>query len=270
MGFLKKGVLVLVCVLIFIVILIGNGFLALGLSLSYNNIQNELVPVVKEVAIDNLNIEGELNADFDLITDNYCDSYDEFTFNKEGYAFAIPCSVIQNGSEAFVSYGVDAFVKEIYYQEYDCDFWKCFEKSEYPTFLVSEKARDYWMGKFYLTLLIFIVLIVSVFFLVEEKTNSMVLVGSFLIVGSLPFLAIDKIMSFFLEKIYLELVAAFFSSSHSVFLISLSVGIILLGAGIAVKFWDFGNFISEKFGKKKNANSRTISGKRSKRNKTAC
>jgi len=250
MGFLKRGGLVFVCILLFLVILLGNTFLTLGLSLKYDNVQSELVPVVKEFAIDNLNIEEDLGADFDLIADNYCENYDEFVFNKEGYTFVIPCEVIQKGSEAFVSYGIDAFVKEIYYKEYNCDFWDCFKDSEYPTFLVSEKAQNYWMGKFYFALLFFFILAGLIYILAETSASSFMTTGSLLVVDSLPFLAIDKIMSFFVDKDYVELVTAFFSSAHFVFLISLILGLVFLGIGIGFKFWNLGEFIKEKFGKK--------------------
>lgn len=252
MAFIRKGILVLVCVLMFVLILVGNSFLTLGLSLKYDNVQSELVPVVSGVAIDNVNIDEKLKSDFDSAMKFYCKTNSEFTFSQQGYTFVIPCSVVANGSDAVVAYGVDSFVKEVYYKNYDCDFWKCFKESQYPTFLVSEKAQNYWMGKFWLVFVIFLVLAGLTYFLVENKENAPMILGILLAAGSLPFLAIGKIASLFIDKTYIELVVAFFSSAHSVFLISLILGLILLGVGIALKFWDLEQFISEKFkGKKK-------------------
>lgn len=251
MGFIRKGVLVFVCILMFVLILVGNSFLTLGLSLKYDNVKSELVPVAREMFIGNANIDDKLKSDFDSTMKFYCQTNSEFTFSQQDYTFVIPCSVVANGSDAVVAYGVNSFVKEIYYKNYDCDFWKCFEESQYPTFLVSEKAQNYWMGKFYLILIIFLVLAGLTYFLVENKENAPFILGILLAVGSLPFLAIGKIASLFIDKTYIELVAAFFSSAHSVFLISLILGLILLGIGIGLKFWDFEQFISAKFNKKK-------------------
>lgn len=252
MGFFRKGGLGFFCVIAFILLLISGILLTLSLSLRYENIQNELVPVAKEIAIDEINIEDKLKADFDLVMTAYCQNYDEFVFNEQGYTFVIPCSIIANGSDAVIEYGVDAFVKEIYYKNYECDFWGCFGDSEYPTFLVSEKAQDYWTGKFYLSILIFIVFAGLMYFLVESKINLMIIIGILFIVAALPFLAISKILSFFVEQTYLELFTAFFSSSHSVFLISLILGIILLGLGILLKIKGTEMFTAKKpAGKKK-------------------
>ena len=241
MGFFRKGGLSIVCILILLVILLGNAMFTLGLSLSYDNIQNELVPVVKDVAIDNLDIEKELEADFDSVMQIYCQNNEEFVFSQEGYSFVIPCSIVAQGSDAVVEYGIDSFVKEIYYKDYDCDFWSCMSESQYPTFLVSEKARDYWMGKFALSFFILLALLVLMYFLVEDKTNSFVIGGSLLVVGALPFLALNNILAPFFEKIYLDMFAAFFSSAHSVFIISLVIGLILLGLGIVFKTTRWGN-----------------------------
>ena len=252
MGFIRKGVLVFVCIFMFILILVGNSFLTLGLSLKYENVKGELVPVAKEMVLGSANIDDKIKSDFDSSMKIYCQTNSEFTFSQQGYTFVIPCSVVAEGSDAVVAYGVDSFVKEIYYKNYDCDFWKCFDESQFPVFLVSEKAQKYWMGKFYLILIIFIALAGLTYLLVENKENAPMILGIFLVIGSLPFLAIGKIVSLFLNKTYIELVAAFFSSAHSVFLISLIFGLVLLGVGVGLKFWDFEEFIREKFkGKKK-------------------
>jgi len=254
MSFIKRSGLVIVCILLFIVILVGNILLTLGLSLRYENIQNELVPVVKEVAIDNFHIEEELNADFDSLADDYCDNYEDFVFNREGYTLVFPCEVIQNGSDAFVSYGVDAFVREIYYKNYECGFWDCFGNSENPKtpfFLVSAQSQSYWMGKFYWALFLFLFFAGLIYLLAETNASSFLITGSLLVVGSLPFLAIGKIASWFVEARYLEFAVAFLSSASSVFWISFILGLVFFGVGLGFKFWNLKEWISEKFGKKK-------------------
>ncbi|MDP2628588.1 MAG: hypothetical protein Q8P15_01675 [Nanoarchaeota archaeon] len=255
MGFFRKGGLMIVCVLAIILILLGNTFLTLGLSLRYDNIHNELLPVAEKIAFENANISEKLDSDFSLISEEYCDNYENFTFTQNEFNVVIPCEVVQNGSEAFISYGVEAFVNEAYYKEYDCEFWDCVSESvlnsEAPIVLVSEKSKDYWMGKFYLTFFLFLVSAGLIFFIVEEKTNSFVLLGIFLVVASLPFLFLSKILSPFFDQIYLELFTALFSNSHTVFLISIISGLILFGLGLGFKLGNFGYIISKKFERKK-------------------
>lgn len=252
MSFIRKGTLVIVCVFLFILLLVGNSLLILGLSLQYGHLQKELLPVVKEVAVDSLNITDKLEKDFSSVMKIYCQNNSEFVFDTEGYTFVIPCSVIENGTDAVVDYGIESLAKEIYYKKYDCGFWDCQkDKSQPPLFLISEKAQKYWMGKFYISLIVLVILLALGYFLIENKINLAIIAGSLLTVASLPFLAISKILSSFVSQDYLKFLTAFFSSAHSVFLFSLIFGLVILGVGIGLRIWKSRKPVSKKVKKKK-------------------
>ena len=90
----------------------------------------------------------------------YCQNNSEFVFREDtsGYTFSIPCDIVAQGSEAIVDYGVNSLIEQVYYEDYDCEFWDCIGKTSSPLFLISEKAKNYWNSKFYLALMASVVL----------------------------------------------------------------------------------------------------------------
>ncbi len=252
MGFIRGGLFVIASVLLALFFLFGNAFLTLGLSLDYDNVQPELVSVVKDLTEDNLNLEQEIEEKFESM-ELHCENNSEFVFSYEsGQTFVIPCDIISEGLDAVVEYGINSFVEEIYYKDYDCDFWDCLGKEEVPFFLVSEKARDYWNNKFCFLLIVSVILIALMFFLVEQKSHLFFVVGSLLAISALPFMKINWALSF-LDTSFLQFFTIFFVKAYVVFLISFSLGIILLMIGFVLKLLEVGFKISrffERFKKK--------------------
>jgi hypothetical protein len=106
---------------------------------------------------------------------------------------------------------------------------------ESPFFLVSQHAKDYWNGKFYLSLVVALVLIAVMFFLVERKANLAIIAGGVLVVASFPFLKVGWLVSLFSGE--LEVFGSLFTKTLIVFWISLILGIILIGVGIGLRIW---------------------------------
>jgi len=248
MGFIRGGLLVIVSVLLFISILAGSIFLTLSWSLEYENVKEEMSSVILDFADTDFNLTQAIEQDFPRMQ-IYCQNDSEFVFNQEGYTFVIPCSVVEQGPEVVVEEGIKGFIDEIYYKKYECDFWNCITEDSDPFFLLSAKAKDYWMSKFYLVFFVIIVLGVLVFLLVEGKTNFPILLGILSIVAALLAVKMNWLFSLFGENAY-RLFFIFFNQSYAVFLRFLIIGIVILVFGIVLKFFKVGFKISEFFSKK--------------------
>ena len=242
MGILRGGLVTTVCVLLFTSLLVGNVLMTFDLSLDYENVQPELRNIMMDFLQDT-DIFEELEASYpDLVF--FCESNSEYAFSEEGINYVVPCDVISQGSEEVLDKLVTDMIEEVYYKEYDCGFFDCIGEEEQPLFLISEHAKNYWAGKFYLALVISIVLIAVLFFLVEVKSNALVITGALLMVSSLPFMKIKGILSFF-NKSFLQYIAIFFNQAFTVFLRVFIFGLFVLGAGILWKFFAVGFKISD-------------------------
>lgn len=250
MGIIRGGLLVLTSVLLLISFLAGNIFLTMDLSLDYDNIQPEIVSIVMDIFKSETNLNQVVVDKFPFM-ETYCESHSEFVFNEQGYTFAIPCSVISQNFDAIVEQAANSLAKDIYYREYTCEFWKCFEEMKLPFFVISKKAKDYWHNKFYLSLTISAILIILIFFLVEYKTNWPILVGSLLTISALPFMKLTWLLSLISNELFMKFFASFFTKSYDVFLIALTIGIIVLIIGIILKFFKIGFKVSNLLSKSK-------------------
>ena len=238
MGIIKGGLFVGASILLFLCFLVGNIFLTLSLSLEYETVQPELISVIENIAKTEINLTEKINSNFEFM-ELYCQNYSEFVFSQEGHTFIIPCETVSQGSEAVLNQGIDDLVKEIYYQEYDCNFWDCFQKTERPFFLVSEKAQNYWSSKFYFALIVSIILIGLMFLLIENRLNLLIVVGSLLTIASIPFMKFNWALAFISNEFISQFFTIFFIKSYTVFLTNLIFGIIILGAGITLRILYF-------------------------------
>ncbi len=261
MGVIKGVLLVFVCILIFFSVSVGSFLWTVSSSLQYERVQPGLSSLVDKVIgnqIDvvggQLGIEKELN-DLMPTIETYCQSNQEYTFTYEENNIVIPCNILTQGPKAVVSHGANYFIEQYYYQEYDCDFWDCFDESETPLFLISQKARDYWQNKFYLSLIIFFILAVLAFFLVEKKANFFILTGGLAIIAALPLIKIGA-LAFRLSNAMGDLgeyasdiVLLFFNQANNVFIKIIIFGAVFLVVGIVLKLFNFGVGITNFFGK---------------------
>ncbi|MEK6906471.1 MAG: hypothetical protein AABW81_02525 [Nanoarchaeota archaeon] len=103
-------------------------------------------------------------------------------------------------------------------------------------------------NKLFISFFVSIILVVLMFFLIEDKTSFPLVIGALLVVSSLPFMKINAFFSFFDSSIT-DFITIFFSKSYTVFLISFILGILILGVGIALKLFGIGLKLNEYFSK---------------------
>jgi len=242
MGMIRSGLLVTASVFLFVGFLLMNSLLVVSNSLEYENVQNEIAPVVTEV------IEGvdfsEVIDENNKVIEDYCKNHSEFVFEADEQEISVSCDSIEQGRDAIVNEAISEFVEYIYYDDYECGFIDCFGKSKRPYFLISEHAKNYFENKFYLVLLICLGISFAVFFLVENKSNAPILVGGFLIVSALPFIKLDKVVSFFSENSFFQLFTFLFAQSYFVAVKTIIFGVLLIAFGIMIKFFKIGFWIS--------------------------
>lgn len=252
MGFFRSTGLIVVCVLFFVFLVAGNSLLTLSLSLNYENVRPQVVSVGKDLINQHsgINLTEKVQENY-AIMQKYCEDNSEYVFSYNGYTAVIPCEDVEQGADKIIEESLESIVYEIYYKDYGCGFWDCFsqDENEIPLFLVSEKAQDYWQGKFYLALLISVALLVAMFFLIESKQNFFVISGSLIIVSALPFAKLNSLIISG-NELTSHLLNIFISEAGTVFIGGFILGIIILGVGIAWHFLNLGNFISDKIKKK--------------------
>jgi hypothetical protein len=253
MGFFKGGLLTVSVILLFLSLLAMNSFLTISMSLSYDNVKAELGSVVEEIARGEMDLDGQINNNFDELVE-HCVNNSEYNLVQGELNMIIPCKVVDQGSEAVVDYGINQLIEEVYYKDYNCDLWDCLkEEGDKPFVLVSEKAHDYWQGKFYLCLFLVMVFSVLSFFFVENKNSAPIAVGIPFVIASLPFAKLTWLLSFLAPAgDIMQFFTVFFSKSYIVFLIGLILGIVLIGVGIVLKLLKVGQYVSDKAGKVKN------------------
>jgi hypothetical protein len=252
MGAIKGILLVFVCVFLFVSLLLVNTFLTLSLSLDYKNVKTEMRGVLDNLFEDQ-NLETVVENNFEIMK-LFCQTNSEYIFNYDNseYNFVLPCNIITQGSDVVVEYIINDFVDEFYYKDYDCNFMDCFSQMSFeseekitPFFLISEKAKNYWNSKFYFAFLVSLGLIGFLFFLAERKSNVFIITGSLLIAVALPFMKLDWALSLISGESLLGLLNVFFSESYTIFVISLVLGILLLGIGVLLKLFKIGFKISD-------------------------
>ncbi len=249
MGFIRGGLFVIVCVLFFVSLLLVNSLFTIRNSIQYDNIKAELVPVIANSLEEDANLSGIIESQMPEM-EAYCENNSEYVFSEQGETFEISCDSVREGGDAVVNEAISNFVENVYYKNYDCNFWNCFTKEKGNMFfLVSLKTKNYFQGKLYLFLFISLILLALMFLLIENKTNLALITGGLIIISSLPFLKLEGFISFFTDKSYLQFFTFLFTQSYFVFLASLILGCVVLGTGLVLKFFVVGFKISGFFSK---------------------
>jgi len=265
MGFIRGGLFVIVSVLFFISLLVMNSIMVVSFSLDYDNIKQELVPVVKETIQGNINLTNIIEDKQYRFMQTFCKNSSqelEYVFSEQNYTFSVSCSAISNGTKAVFDEVIDNFIYEQYHKEYNCGFIDCFKEGSIPFFLVSQHSNDYWQAKFYLFLLISLVLAGLMLLFIEKRTNLPLVAGSLVILSSLLFAKLETLAKWVINTFtnisvlsplnpdnsfkYFNLI---FTQSYKVFLIMIIIGVVLLAFGIILKFFAIGFKINEFFSK---------------------
>lgn len=263
MGIIRGGLVVIASVLLFVLFVAGNLFLTFGLSLDFETVKPEIAAVVTEMAEDQFGLSEKINEVYPMMV-LYCENNSEFVFSEAGETFVIPCSVILESPEAIIEHGTKSMIEEVYYDEYDCSFLECLTETGEPFFLISKKAQEYFLNKFYLVLAISIVLIGLMILLVEKKSNLPILIGILLSVSSLIFVKLDSLFSFSSENSYLQFFTIFFTKSTEVFIYSFLIGLSIFIIGIILKLFTVGFKISDLIEKFKSKKDKGVSKKEAK------
>lgn len=266
MRVVKSFFVVILSVLLFLSFLSMGIFGTLSNSLKLENAK----PAISELAIDIVEEQvdlSEIDHNMEEI-ESYCENNTEYVYNSEGETFVIPCKIAIQGSDTIIKYILDAKIEGDYYQDYSCEFWKCFEEEESPIFLVSEYAKNFWENKFYFCLLVSIILAGILFFLYSKKNNLPIVTGVLLLGASIIVSSLDSIGTAILKAVMspvsstlsalstdsvLSIISIFFSSANSVFLTMFIISLILIGGGILLKVFKIGfkvNKVVKKFSKK--------------------
>jgi hypothetical protein len=249
MGAIRGVILAFVVSLFFLSVLSAGIIYNVSLSLNYDNLKTELVPVVDNLFLKNLNLGSMIDSGY-VLMQTYCGSNSQYTFNYGNYTIIFPCSVIMQGKDAIINYGAEQVIKNFYYQEYNCKFFDCFNQDGLPLFLISNHTRVYLMAKFYFLLAVAVALSILMFLLVKKKSNMPIIVGIAIIIASFPTLKVN-LLSAFIPGQLSSVANVFFSSSSYVFQRMIILGIIVLAIGIIFKVFGITEKISEFINRKK-------------------
>ncbi len=268
MGFLRGGSLFFVCSLLLVSLIAMNALWIVSSSLEYETFKTSLSPLAQELLnptpdlfgmgfnADNANLNKAVDEAI-LNMQAYCKSNPDYIFNFSNYSLSIPCTSVSQGKEAVINQSLDSVLHEIYYKEYNCDFWDCFSKEQVPTFLVSQKAHDYWAQKFYISLVIILVLAVLAFLLLEKRSNWPIVVGGLTILSSIAVIKIRNFASVFVPsepKILQTILDAFFTQTMKVVWTTAIIGIVLVCVGFGLRLWN-SEFIQNRLAKEKSDKS---------------
>ena len=250
MGFFRGGLLIILSILLLVSLIGLNSFFIVSSSLEYDNVKEGLINLVNgedvlQEAAESFGFEEDVGFEVNLseieeevfdLAKAYCANSINYVFSREGYTIEIPCDVVFEGKESFIDKTIENIVYEIYYKDYDCDFWNCFSTEENMLFLVSEKTKDYWKGMLYWAFLVSLILTILIFLVVEQKQNFPIVVGVLVFISSLPFMKADSFISF-LAGDFSEFVIPFIENIKNVFWFSLIIGLLFIVVGIVWRFW---------------------------------
>lgn len=242
MGILRGGAITILTVLLFITLFTVGILWAISSSLEYNQLKPSLVNISKEV-IQEYSILNVLQQNQQYIQ-VYCTQNDKISFNQSGLNLNIPCSVALSGTDAIIEYGVIQLVDQLYYKQYDCEFWQCVKEQNPPLVLISEKSYQYWRALSYWSLILAIFLFLLIFLIAKNKSTPFIISGILMIITAIPFKNLNWVFNLLPIDSVAKFLSMFFAKSYSVFLTMLILGIISLALGLILKFTGIGKKIS--------------------------
>jgi len=235
MGMIKGALFALASTIFFLAVLSSAIFLTIGSSLDYGIVQNQTVNIVQQL-VEQMNITQAINSNLaqmkascNIINSNY-------NFSFQGYDFSVSCEDLNKSVSAIIDNSIKRFVNSSYYKEYDCNYWDCFNKYP-PTFLISEKSKNYWFKLFYLSMTALIVSSAALFLLIKKKRHLPFLIGGTILASSAIILAIGKVLGSISNDLVSQIIMIFFSKSNFVFIKMLIIGIIILFVGLVIELF---------------------------------
>jgi len=257
MNFIRGSLLVLVSTLLLISFLVLGIFATLNFSLRYENVKPQINSFISEFV--KKEVSQEVINEQAKILQTSCKTNSNYSFNDEttNYTFVIPCETIAKGTDEIINKESALLIDEYYYKKYECGFLECFNEQKSPWFIVSQHAKDFWKKQFYIIFIVSVLLMSLIYLLMERKNNFTILIGSLLISGFLPLLALSGISKFavssFASDFPLDLnsmILIFFGKAINVFWTGFVTGIILIIFGIFLKLLKVGIEVEEWLEKK--------------------
>lgn len=242
-----------------------NLFLTIAISLDFEVVEPAVESITNTIIKQEFEIENQLEENIEL-TRQYCNNNSEYVLEQNIADINISCDILEMEIDQIINKTVREKTKEIYYTDYDCDFWDCLEKTGSPFFLISLKAQDYWYSKFFMMLFISLALIFILFLTIKNISNFTIITGIIFILSSAIFAKLDYIINKITQaiitdsseimtqssEIIKQVFYIFFAQASQVYLTIILIGIIFIALGIIIKFFGLGmkfNLFLEKLGK---------------------
>lgn len=246
MGLIRKGLFFIISLVLFILLLSGNMFLTLSLSLHHEIIKPEINSIVTGlIKEDYPNLEQEIESSKKILSSNCTNKDDILLLHQGEFNIKVPCQLRENTTQEIINYNINEIVNKKYYQDYNCKGFNCFKQGfNLPFFLISKQMKDYYQGKFNLILILMIISIILLLIITEKKTNALITTGILMSLTALPFAKLNKFFSLFSIK-YIEYLSVFISQSQKVFWIFFITGLIILGLGILIRIFEWEYHIAQ-------------------------
>ncbi|MBI3623330.1 hypothetical protein HY212_04615 [Candidatus Pacearchaeota archaeon] len=255
MGIIRGGLLVIICVLFFVGLLVGNLLFSVYGSLEHSRVKENLGSAIKSFAESEANSSQLISEDDINEIKSHCQSHSSYVINSSfsdlGINVDISCENASKGNEAVVNELVSETVDQLYYKKYNCSPSQCLEDKKTALYFVSEDFRKYLSSKVYLTFIVLLVFFALMLLLAKHKSNAFIIAGAILIAVSLPFMKLESVAASLIGGNFSAFSKVFLSDAYKIFIINLILGILLLIAGIVIKITGIGIKISEHFSKKK-------------------
>lgn len=243
MSVIRGTALFLLSTLLVISLLFGNTALAMYISVGSESFRDKIVDDIAGVLKNQTNAEESIQNALPGLQEQ-CAGKSEITINYGDFNATIQCDNLEESADSVIKQSIRGIIGEEDSSE-SCDSpINCFSK--YKSLFFSETAKDYWGKIFILSLFISLALMAGMFFFIENKIDLPVSVGFLIAFSSLPFIVINFMLPYF-ENSILKPVATIFSGSYTVFVITLSIGVLLVALGFGLKFIKIGEYISKKF-----------------------
>ncbi|MEK6760877.1 MAG: hypothetical protein AABX93_03060 [Nanoarchaeota archaeon] len=252
MSIIRGAALFLLSSILVVSLLMGNLALTMYLSVGSENFKESIVEDIASVLKNQTNADESIQNALPGLREQ-CAGKSEIIINYGDFNATIQCDNLEESSDQVIKQSITEIIDQETSSEICDSPLNCFSK--YKGLFFSDGAKNYWKGMFVLSLFISLALIGGMFFFVENRVDLPVSVGFLVAFSSLPFIVINFMLPYFDNGI-LKPIATIFSSSYTVFITMLGIGVLLVVMGFGLKFIKIGEYISKKFDFKKKSDKK--------------
>lgn len=242
LGWLKRTLLTILFVIILVLLIIGNLFFVLTLSLQYENVKGNLGPYIQEILNEKYS-PAQVGKFYDAgesicsagVSQNFVLQVAPFDSKYNFPKPVLTCDEISELNETTVlNYAIDKSIYTYYYSQepLNCSFISCTKEIfKNPLFLLSDEAHDFFLNKLLWFYGLAVLILFGCFFLFSEKNDYFVYGGILIMLSAVPFMKINLFFNSS-EIIILNVMSVLLSEARLVFLIMLVIGLILAIGGV--------------------------------------